>query len=95
MTDTKDITIRLGSRANDGTLGPFMWNMRVTQMDCQENGPLARNSELRAPAGCLQYFHEPNGFIQSFNLNSQYGRYLAGMNYAICIRRQATHTQLR
>lgn len=95
LTETKDITIRLGDRANDFTLGPFLWNMKVTQIECREKGILARHSDLRAPDGCTQYFHEPTGTIQSFNLNNQNGPYLGNMNYAICIRRQPSQTQLR
>lgn len=95
LIETKEITIRLGDRATDGTLGPYFWNMKVTQIECPEKGILARQSNLRAPVGCTQYFHEATGTIQSFNLNSQNGPYLGDMNYAICIRRQASHTQLR
>lgn len=71
-----------------------MWNMKVTQIECREKGALARYSELQAPLGCTQYFPEPTGTIQSFNLNSQIGPYIGNLDYAICIRRQASHTSL-
>lgn len=38
----------------------------------------------RAPAGCLQFFTQPSGIIESFN----FGQYLNSMDYSICIQRQ-------
>lgn len=38
----------------------------------------------RAPAGCLQYFTQASGIIESFN----FGQYLNNMDYSICIQRQ-------
>lgn len=38
----------------------------------------------RAPMGCLQYFTQPSGIIESFN----FGQYLNNMDYSICIQRQ-------
>lgn len=38
----------------------------------------------RAPLGCLQYFTQPSGIIESFN----FGQYLNNMDYSICIQRQ-------
>lgn len=38
----------------------------------------------RAPMGCLQYFTQPSGIIESFN----FGHYLNNMDYSICIQRQ-------
>lgn len=38
----------------------------------------------RAPMGCLQYFTQPSGIIESFN----FGQYLNSMDYSICIQRQ-------
>lgn len=37
-----------------------------------------------APTGCLQYFTQPTGTIESFN----FGHYLNNLDYAICIERQ-------
>lgn len=38
----------------------------------------------RAPMGCLQYFTQSSGIIESFN----FGQYLNNMDYSICIQRQ-------
>lgn len=38
----------------------------------------------RAPMGCLQYFTQPSGIIESFN----FGQYLNNMDYSICVQRQ-------
>ncbi|CAG2169859.1 unnamed protein product, partial [Oppiella nova] len=38
---------------------------------------------LPAPMGCLQYFTQPSGTIESFN----FGEYLNNMDYGICIER--------
>lgn len=38
----------------------------------------------RAPMGCLQYFTQASGIIESFN----FGQYLNNMDYSICIQRQ-------
>lgn len=38
----------------------------------------------RAPMGCLQYFTQPSGIIESFN----FGQYLNNMDYSVCIQRQ-------
>lgn len=38
----------------------------------------------RAPMGCLQYFTPASGIIESFN----FGQYLNGLDYSICIQRQ-------
>lgn len=50
--------------------------------------PFTPRAELKvsvtAPTGCLQYFTEPSGIVESFN----FGEYLNNMDYAICIERQ-------
>lgn len=38
----------------------------------------------RAPIGCLQYFTQASGIIESFN----FGQYLNGLDYSICLQRQ-------
>ncbi|CAG9787759.1 unnamed protein product [Diatraea saccharalis] len=50
--------------------------------------------ELAAPTGCLQYYTESQGFLESFNYRdrSEIGiaripSYLNNLNYAMCIRR--------
>ncbi|KAI5729964.1 hypothetical protein M8J76_008477 [Diaphorina citri] len=57
----------------------YMWKMKITQIDCK------RDSELVAPIGCLQYYTELSGSIQSFNYIGRL--YQANLDYAICIKR--------
>ncbi|CRL06773.1 CLUMA_CG019555, isoform A [Clunio marinus] len=45
-------------------------------------------SDWLAPPGCLQYYVQPSGQIDSFNFNNGQGPYIGDMNYAICFRRQ-------
>ena len=47
-----------------------------------------------APVGCLQYFPEPSGVIESFNFNNGNGVYLGNMKYSICFRRTSPKEQL-
>lgn len=48
-----------------------------------------------APQGCLQYFVQQNGTIESFNLNNGVGPYIGNMNYAICFRRTRADSTIR
>lgn len=48
-----------------------------------------------APQGCLQYFVQQNGTVESFNLNNGVGPYIGNMNYAICFRRTRADTMIR
>lgn len=43
--------------------------------------------EQRAPVGCLQYFHSPNGTLKTFNYLPN-GRYLAERDYLLCVRQE-------
>jgi len=52
-------------------------------------------TEWIAPSGCLQYFIEPSGQIESFNFNNGVGPYMGDMNYAICFRRLRGNRDLR
>lgn len=45
---------------------------------------------LTAPNGCLQYFPQPEGIIESFNYNNNQGPYLPNQDYAICFRKRAS-----
>ncbi|XP_049548323.1 uncharacterized protein LOC125959541 [Anopheles darlingi] len=48
-----------------------------------------------APVGCLQYFTEPSGTVESFNLGGNgVGPYLGGLSYAICFQRTRSTHQL-
>ncbi|CAG5028168.1 unnamed protein product [Parnassius apollo] len=56
---------------------------------------VTKSDDLAAPTGCLQYFNEPQGFIESFNyrnisnvVTTKYPSYLNNLNYAICINRE-------
>uniref|UniRef100_A0A8D8Z1W6 CUB domain-containing protein n=2 Tax=Cacopsylla melanoneura TaxID=428564 RepID=A0A8D8Z1W6_9HEMI len=58
---------------------PYMWKIKITQIDCK------KDSALVAPNGCLQYYTDISGTIQSFNYMGRL--YQANLDYAICIRR--------
>lgn len=47
-----------------------------------------------APAGCLQYFPNPSGVIESFNFNNGNGVYMGNMKYSICFRKTDKNQQL-
>nr|CAD7263893.1 unnamed protein product [Timema shepardi] len=49
----------------------------------------------RAPAGCLQYFTEMSGTIQSFNYNKGLGHYQSNLDYAMCIKRSPNTCQVQ
>ncbi|XP_038213999.1 uncharacterized protein LOC119833864 [Zerene cesonia] len=64
-----------------------LFSIKVTQ--------ITMNSELSAPTGCLQYFKESQGHLESFNYRDRYEiavgntpSYLNNLNYAMCIERQ-------
>lgn len=46
------------------------------------------DQDILAPRGCLQYFPNPSGMIESFNFQNGMGTYPGNMNYAICFRRR-------
>ncbi|XP_052897505.1 uncharacterized protein LOC128304364 [Anopheles moucheti] len=50
---------------------------------------------LLAPTGCLQYFTDTSGTVESFNLASGAGPYLGGLDYAICFKRPRNSQLLR
>ncbi|XP_049845617.1 uncharacterized protein LOC126298360 [Schistocerca gregaria] len=60
---------------------PYQWRIRATQINCKENVNLA------APQGCLQYYTELSGSIQSFNYYHGQGHYQSNLDYSICILR--------
>uniref|UniRef100_A0A182PH76 CUB domain-containing protein n=1 Tax=Anopheles epiroticus TaxID=199890 RepID=A0A182PH76_9DIPT len=61
--------------------------------------PLARTLHgdigLLAPTGCLQYFQDTSGTVESFNFGNGAGPYLGAMNYAICFHRSRNSNALR
>lgn len=48
-----------------------------------------------APMGCLQYFPESSGTIESFNFANGNGVYMGNMKYSICFRKTSPNQQLR
>ncbi|CAB3375981.1 Hypothetical predicted protein [Cloeon dipterum] len=70
MDEDIDLTIKL---ARDH-INRF-WDIRVTQIEFQN----------RAPAGCLQYFTDTAGVLQTMNFADN-GRHLADQDYNICIK---------
>ena len=72
---------------SENSLVTPMWSIRITQY--------ARDFENKAPPGCLQYlFGSDTGVIRSFNWNGGAGRHLSNQNQLICIRREATRSQI-
>ncbi|CAH0384846.1 unnamed protein product [Bemisia tabaci] len=54
-----------------------LWEIRISQIEFKH----------RAPAGCLQYYREPSGIIQTMNFAVN-GRHLADQDYNICMRQE-------
>lgn len=52
-----------------------LWEIRISQIPFSQ----------RAPEGCLQYFTEPTGLLQTFNF-AENGRHLANQNYKVCFK---------
>ncbi|XP_042869490.1 uncharacterized protein LOC122251539 [Penaeus japonicus] len=59
------------------------WNIKVTQIAC--------DSQYRAPSGCLQYYTETSGYVESFNFDNAAPtdatgtRQIANQDYGICV----------
>lgn len=75
-------------------LGAIIWSATVTQIECPEKAYFAQFDKRLAPVGCLQYFTEPNGTIESFNYNQGNGPYFGSFDYAICVRRPSLKENL-
>ncbi|KAF9423559.1 hypothetical protein HW555_001114 [Spodoptera exigua] len=65
-----------------------LFSIKVTQ--------LTSSDELAAPTGCLQYFTDTQGYLESFNYRDKSDiviartpSYLNNLNYAMCIERKA------
>ncbi|XP_026734126.1 uncharacterized protein LOC113498338 [Trichoplusia ni] len=65
-----------------------LFSIKVTQLTAFD--------ELAAPGGCLQYFTESQGYLESFNYRDKSDiviartpSYLNNLNYAMCIERKA------
>ena len=50
--------------------------------------PISMFHQFSAPDGCLQYFTNTSGSIQSFNFKMEQSPYPANLDYAICIKPQ-------
>lgn len=96
------ISINTADRNFNPDLVAPVWSIRVTQLDCAAGSPLLelepKFEELKshttgvdsywlAPNGCLQYFPDTSGVIESFNLDNGAGTYMGDMRYSICFRR--------
>jgi len=57
--------------------------IKVTQIEC--------SSKTKAPNGCLQYFTEDTGTIETFNYNSAAGVLLVNQDYSSCVRTGRTY----
>ncbi|KAG5677953.1 hypothetical protein PVAND_007666 [Polypedilum vanderplanki] len=104
-----DVTINTQQQLNN--FNPrSTWKISVHQFECplgqarkgnaavqapQRQAKLGLFSDWVAPLGCLQYFNQPNGTVESFNLNNGVGPYIGDMNYAICFRRLRENTSIR
>jgi len=56
------------------------FKMKITQIEC---GAVNRPFE-----GCLQYYHQVSGTIQSFNYVAAEGLHLSNQDYTICVRNE-------
>ncbi|CAG0903987.1 unnamed protein product [Darwinula stevensoni] len=61
---------------------PYKWKIKTTMIDC------TKESRLKAPSQCLQYYIGSEGTIQSFNYGSGSSNYLRNLDYQICINRE-------
>jgi len=67
-----------GNIGSASTATTSAFTIKVTQVEC--------GSKRLAPSGCLQYFTQDTGTIQTFNYNSGAGVHLANMDYSACVR---------
>jgi len=74
-TGCNTLNANIGS-SSTATTSAF--TIKVTQVEC--------SSKRLAPSGCLQYFTQDSGEIQTFNYNSGNGVHLANQDYSACVR---------
>ncbi|XP_040565053.1 uncharacterized protein [Lepeophtheirus salmonis] len=60
-------------------MGQRRWRILSSEIECNNPG--------RARPGCLQYYFESTGRINTFNFNAMGSSHLASQKYAICFRR--------
>ncbi|KAK8723203.1 hypothetical protein OTU49_011905, partial [Cherax quadricarinatus] len=77
--------VKLTIDRKDLTSSGNVWNIKVTQIPC--------DSRYRAPEGCLQYYTQAQGTINSFNYANTATvpiqaetRQLANQDYSVCIK---------
>ena len=70
--DSVKLTITLTSVANQ------KWNILVRQFDSSQ-------TDYLAPRGCLQYYRQDIGTLETFNYNSGNGELLNDLMYTMCI----------
>lgn len=58
-----------------------------TEYQIPESRTSSNDGYWLAPFNCLQYFPNPTGTFESFNLNNGVGPYIGDMKYSICFRR--------
>ncbi|KAG4070918.1 hypothetical protein HA402_001355 [Bradysia odoriphaga] len=78
ITDEKKINFQVNSNSY------AMWNMEINQIECNHKAALVTHDERQAPDGCLQYFYQSTGRVDSFNFGHQY---YGNTRYAICFNR--------
>jgi len=78
LTDEKIIEFRVS--ANEIAY----WDITVNQIECDHKAALVATDERQAPDGCLQYFYQDTGRVESFNHPTEY---IGGAKYAICFNR--------
>jgi len=74
-TGCNTLTSNIGAASTAKTSA---FTIKVTQIECK--------SKRLAPSGCLQYFTQDAGEIQTFNYNNGAGIHLANQDYNSCIR---------
>lgn len=67
----------------------------ATQFQTPEIRTSSNDGYWLAPHNCLQYFPNPSGTFESFNLNNGIGPYIGNMRYSICFRRTSNTRGVR
>jgi len=79
VKDKDRVTLDLSlSRLSANTQVDRKWNIMVSQISSTQ-------TELLAPRGCLQYFREDRGTLETFNFDNGNGQLLNNHMYTMCI----------
>lgn len=96
----KSVPIKIVSSVRSGgsSLPKLSWNIEIDQLECPKGSPIRslpidgrssfNDGWWIAPTGCLQYFPDKTGTVQSFNYNYGQGTYQGNLDYAICFKRE-------